>query len=135
MRANARAEVRIIRYVHHVGRSFHLRPDIQLSSPSDRAVFAESTNHWSVKDVTMAKPSPQILSCRTGCCRMLRVPDIKGLRNLKGQVYHTGHWPHEPSGLQGRRVGVIGTGSSAIQSVPVIASRRASQGLVQRSEF
>jgi cyclohexanone monooxygenase len=57
----------------------------------------------------------------TGCLSNARMPDIKGLSGFKGKVYHTGHWPHETVDFTGLRVGVIGTGSSAIQSVPVIA--------------
>ena len=61
----------------------------------------------------------------TGCLSNAQMPDIKGLDKFKGKVYHTGHWPHEQIDFTGQRVGVIGTGSSAIQSVPVIASKRA----------
>jgi cyclohexanone monooxygenase len=61
------------------------------------------------------------------------MPDIKGLANFKGEVYHTGHWPHERIDFTGRRVGVIGTGSSAIQSVPVIAAQASHLTVFQRT--
>ena len=69
----------------------------------------------------------------TGCLSNARMPDIKGLADFKGQVYHTGHWPHEPVDFTGLRVGVIGTGSSAIQSVPVIAEQASHLTVFQRT--
>jgi len=61
------------------------------------------------------------------------MPDIKGLADFKGQVYHTGNWPHEPVDFTGLRVGVIGTGSSAIQSVPIIAEQASQLTVFQRT--
>src|SRR6201999_866267 len=69
----------------------------------------------------------------TGCLSNARVPDIKGLKDFKGKVYHPGHWPHEPVDFTGQRVGVIGTGSSGIQSVPVIAGQASHLTLFQRT--
>ena len=64
---------------------------------------------------------------------MRAMPDIKGLDGFKGKVYHTGNWPHEPVDFTGLRVGVIGTGSSAIQSVPVIAEQARHLTVFQRT--
>jgi cyclohexanone monooxygenase len=61
------------------------------------------------------------------------VPDIKGLADFKGKVYHTGHWPHEAVDFTGQRVGVIGTGSSAIQSIPMIAQQARHLFVFQRT--
>ena len=61
------------------------------------------------------------------------MPDIKGLDRFKGKVYHTGHWPHEAVDFTGQRVGVIGTGSSGIQSVPVIAEQASQLTVFQRT--
>jgi cyclohexanone monooxygenase len=69
----------------------------------------------------------------TGCLSNARMPDIKGLGEFKGKVYHTGHWPHEPVDFTGLRVGVIGTGSSAIQSVPIIAEQASHLTVFQRT--
>ena len=62
-----------------------------------------------------------------------RVPDFKGLNSFTGKTYHTGYWPHEPVDFTGLRVGVIGTGSSAIQAIPVIAGQAASLTVFQRT--
>jgi cyclohexanone monooxygenase len=69
----------------------------------------------------------------TGCLSNARTPDIKGLDRFKGKVYHTGHWPHEAIDFAGLRVGVIGTGSSGIQSVPVIAEQATHVTVFQRT--
>ncbi len=69
----------------------------------------------------------------TGCLSNARMPDIKGLTGFKGKVYHTGHWPHEPVDFRGLRVAVIGTGSSGIQSVPVIAEQASHLTVFQRT--
>jgi cyclohexanone monooxygenase len=69
----------------------------------------------------------------TGCLSNARMPDIKGLAGFKGNVYHTGHWPHQRIDFTGQRVGVIGTGSSAIQSVPVIAGQASHLTVFQRT--
>jgi cation diffusion facilitator CzcD-associated flavoprotein CzcO len=69
----------------------------------------------------------------TGCLSNARMPEIKGLDGFKGKVYHTGHWPHETVDFTGQRVGVIGTGSSAIQSIPLIAEQAKALTVFQRT--
>ena len=69
----------------------------------------------------------------TGCLSTARVPDFEGLASFKGKTYHTGHWPHEGVDFTGQRVGVIGTGSSAIQAIPVIAEQAAHLTVFQRT--
>ena len=69
----------------------------------------------------------------TGCLSAARLPDFPGLDSFKGKTYHTGHWPHEGVDFTGMRVGVIGTGSSAIQSIPVIAEQAAHVTVFQRT--
>ena len=69
----------------------------------------------------------------TGCLSTARVPDFKGLGTFTGKTYHTGAWPHEGVDFTGLRVGVIGTGSSAIQAIPVIAEQAADLTVFQRT--
>src|SRR6478752_6123036 len=67
-------------------------------------------------------PQPEILAYANHVADRFDLrPDIRGLDRFKGKIYHTGHWPHEPVDFTGRRVAVIGTGSSSIQAIPVIA--------------
>ena len=69
----------------------------------------------------------------TGCLSAAQVPAFPGLETFAGRWYHTGHWPHEGVDFTGQRVGVIGTGSSAIQSIPIIARQAAHLFVFQRT--
>jgi cyclohexanone monooxygenase len=123
----------ILRYANHVADRFDLRKDIQLDTRVDRAAFDETTNIWSVTTSDGKTVTAKFVVLATGCLSNAKVPDIKGLSDFKGKVYHTGHWPHEPVDFTGLRVGVIGTGSSAIQSVPVIAAQAKHLTVFQRT--
>jgi cyclohexanone monooxygenase len=123
----------IFKYANHVADRFNLRTDIQLNTRVDQAAFDESANRWSVTTSDGATVTAQFVILATGCLSNARMPDIKGLADFKGKVYHTGHWPHEPVDFTGLRVGVIGTGSSGIQSVPVIAEQASHLTVFQRT--
>src|ERR1700680_1541498 len=123
----------ILRYANHVADRFNLRSDIQLNTRVDSAVFDEDTNSWSVTTSDGNTATARYVVLATGCLSNARMPDIKGLSGFKGKVYHTGHWPHEPVDFTGLRVAVIGTGSSGIQSVPVIAEQASHLTVFQRT--
>ena len=123
----------ILKYANHVADRFDLRSDIQLNTRVDQAVFDESANQWSVTTSDGSTITTKYVVLATGCLSNARMPDIKGLADFKGKVYHTGHWPHEPVDFTGQRVGVIGTGSSAIQSVPIIAEQASHLTVFQRT--
>ncbi len=123
----------ILKYANHVADRFGLRSDIQLDTRVDRAVFDETARRWSVATSDGRSVTAKYLILATGCLSNARMPDIKGLPDFKGKVYHTGHWPHEPVDFTGLRVGVIGTGSSAIQSVPIIAEQASRLTVFQRT--
>jgi cyclohexanone monooxygenase len=123
----------ILKYANHVADRFNLRPDIQFNTRVDRAEFDERANTWSVATSGGNTVTTKYFVLATGCLSNARMPDIKGLANFKGKVYHTGHWPHEPVDFTGQRVGVIGTGSSALQSVPVIAEQASHLTVFQRT--
>jgi cyclohexanone monooxygenase len=123
----------ILRYANHVADRFDLRKDIQLDTRVDRAAFDENINTWSVTTSDGKTVTANYVVLATGCLSNAKMPDIKGLSGFKGKIYHTGHWPHEPVDFRGLRVGVIGTGSSAIQSVPVIAEQAKHLTVFQRT--
>jgi cyclohexanone monooxygenase len=123
----------ILKYANHVADRFKLRPDIQLNTRVDHAAFDEDANLWSVTTSDGNTVSAKYVVLATGCLSNARMPDIKGLSDFKGKVYHTGHWPHERIDFTGQRVAVIGTGSSAIQSVPVIAGEASHLTVFQRT--
>ena len=107
--------------------------DIQFNTRVERAVFDEAASLWSVTTSDGNTVSAKFFVLATGCLSNAKMPDIKGLDRFKGKVYHTGHWPHEEVDFTGLRVGVIGTGSSAIQSVPIIAEQASQLTVFQRT--
>jgi cyclohexanone monooxygenase len=123
----------ILKYANHVADRFKLRSGIQLDTRVDRADFDERTKTWQVTTSDGATVTAKFVVLATGCLSNARMPDIRGLSDFKGKVYHTGHWPHEPIDFTGLRVGVIGTGSSAIQSVPLIAEQARHLTVFQRT--
>ncbi len=123
----------ILKYANHVADRFDLRRDIQFDTKVERAEFDEDTNLWSVTVSDGRTVTAKYVVLATGCLSNARQPDIKGLDRFRGKVYHTGNWPHEPVNFTGLRVGVIGTGSSSIQSVPVIAEQARHLTVFQRT--
>ncbi|MBU6456187.1 MAG: NAD(P)/FAD-dependent oxidoreductase [Bradyrhizobium sp.] len=123
----------ILKYANHVADRFDLRRDIEFSSRVEQAVFDGSAGCWSVTLAGGKTVTASFVILATGCLSNARVPDIKGLADFKGEVYHTGHWPHHSIDFTGKRVAVIGTGSSAIQSVPVIAEQANHLTVFQRT--
>ncbi|HMM90698.1 flavin-containing monooxygenase [Bradyrhizobium sp.] len=123
----------ILKYANHVADRFDLRKDIQFNTRVERAVFDEAANLWSVTTSDGKTVTAQFVVLATGCLSNARMPDINGLDEFKGKVYHTGHWPHEAVDFTGQRVGIIGTGSSGIQSVPVIAEQASHLTVFQRT--
>jgi len=123
----------ILKYANHVADRFGLRPDIQFNTRVERAEFNESSNLWSVALSDGKTVIAKFVVLATGCLSNARMPEIKGLDRFEGKVYHTGHWPHEVVDFTGQRVGVIGTGSSGIQSVPVIAEQASHLTVFQRT--
>ncbi|MGA8901084.1 flavin-containing monooxygenase [Bradyrhizobium sp.] len=123
----------ILKYAQHVADRFGLRPDIVFNTRVERAEFDESRGVWQVATSDGKTARAQFVVLATGCLSNARMPDIKGLPVFKGKVYHTGHWPHEGVDFTDLRVGVIGTGSSAIQSVPMIAEQARHLFVFQRT--
>ncbi|MFH1339867.1 MAG: NAD(P)/FAD-dependent oxidoreductase [Pseudomonadota bacterium] len=123
----------ILKYAQHVADRFNLRRDIQLNTRVERAEFDETAISWSVTTSDGKTVTARHVVLATGCLSNAKMPDIKGIGGFKGKVYHTGHWPHEPVDFTGLRVGVIGTGSSGIQSVPVIAEQASHLTVFQRT--
>jgi cyclohexanone monooxygenase len=127
------SQAEILRYIDHVADRFDLRRDIELATRVVSASFDEAANGWDVWTDTGERVSARFCIMATGCLSDARVPDFKGLETFGGNWYHTGHWPHDGVDFTGQRVGVIGTGSSAIQSIPIIAQQAAHLFVFQRT--
>jgi cyclohexanone monooxygenase len=123
----------ILKYANHVADRFDLRRDIQFDTRVERAEFDERSNIWTVATSDGKTVATKFVVLATGCLSNARMPDIKGLDRFKGKIYHTGHWPHQPVDFTGQRVALIGTGSSGIQSVPVIAEQARHLTVFQRT--
>src|SRR5438309_344109 len=111
----------ILRYANHVADRFDLRRDIQFDAWVHSAVFDEAANRWVLEIGDGERVAATHCIMATGCLSSANMPKIAGIDSFRGETYHTGHWPHEGVDLKGKRVGIIGTGSSAIQSIPLIA--------------
>jgi phenylacetone monooxygenase len=123
----------ILRYLNFVADKFELRPSIQFNTRITSADYDEKTNRWLIQTDKGESVSAKYFITGIGCISTANVPNIKGLNSFKGKWYHTGHWPHEKVDFSGKRVGVIGTGSSGIQSIPVIAKEAAYLTVFQRT--
>ena len=127
------SQPKILRYADHVADRFDLRRDIQFDTLVTAAHFNEEGRCWNIETNRGDRVSAQFLVMATGCLSSTRVPDFKGLETYAGKTYHTGSWPHEGVDFSGKRVGIIGTGSSAIQAIPVIAEQAAQLTVFQRT--
>ncbi|MBI5617398.1 MAG: NAD(P)/FAD-dependent oxidoreductase [Gammaproteobacteria bacterium] len=123
----------ILRYIEHVAARFDLMRDIDLDTPVRAAHFDEAAALWRLETATGRQLSARFCVMATGCLSSPNTPQIAGLDSFAGARYHTGHWPHEGVDFSGQRVGVIGTGSSAIQSIPIIAGQASGLVVFQRS--
>ncbi|MEP6659354.1 MAG: NAD(P)/FAD-dependent oxidoreductase [Acidimicrobiales bacterium] len=123
----------ILRYVNHIADRFDLRRNVQFETRVTSAVFDDDAKRWTVTTDKGETVSAQFCIMATGCLSASKLPEIPGLDSFGGTWYHTGHWPHEGVDFSGQRVGVIGTGSSGIQSIPIIAEQAADLTVFQRT--
>ncbi len=122
----------ILEYVNHVADRFDLRRDIVFETTVESAHWHDDDRRWQVQ-TSAGSVSARFLVMATGCLSSTNLPDFPGLETYRGDWYHTGDWPHEPVDFTGKRVGVIGTGSSAIQSIPIIAEQAEHLHVFQRT--
>ncbi|MGF1599760.1 MAG: flavin-containing monooxygenase [Acidimicrobiales bacterium] len=123
----------ILRYANHVADRYDLWPDMQFDSRIEGATFDETANRWTVRTSTGDVVSCQHVVMAVGTLSAPKLPEIEGVDAFDGEVYQTQRWPHEGVDFTGKRVGVIGTGSSAIQSIPLIAAQAAHTTVFQRT--
>lgn len=111
----------ILSYAQHVADRFDLRRDITFSTRVISAHFNDQKNEWTTSTDDGETITSQFIIFATGCLSSANIPKIVGQDDFRGQSLHTGEWPIDGVDFTGRRVAVIGTGSSAIQSIPIIA--------------
>jgi cyclohexanone monooxygenase len=125
------AQPELLRYANHVADRFNLRSDIVFNTFVESAVFKE--DHWQVSPSGHAPVRTQYLVLATGGLSSVQLPKIKGIDSFKGDIFHTARWPHEPVDFAGKRVGLIGTGSSGVQATPIIAAQAGHLTVFQRT--
>ncbi|MEQ9491303.1 MAG: NAD(P)/FAD-dependent oxidoreductase [Alphaproteobacteria bacterium] len=123
----------ILKYLEHVAERFDLKRDITFNMRVDGASFDEETCTWSVNTGDGKTVRSRFFIMATGCLSKPHIPDIEGLDSFKGPVIHTGRWPKEPVEIEGKRIAVIGTGSSSIQVAPELAKTAKHLMLLQRT--
>ena len=123
----------ILRYAGHVADRFDLRRDITFNTRVTGATFDEATDRWVVDTGDGRTTLAKFLVMATGCLSSENTPSFDGMGLYEGPMHHTGRWPHEGVDFRGQRVGVVGTGSSGIQAIPVIASQADSLTVFQRT--
>ena len=123
----------ILRYAEHIADRFELREQIRLGTNVASAVFAEDRVCWEVTSESGEQFGARFLIMATGCLSQPNWPRLPGFETFAGKIYHTGQWPKVPVDFNNRRVGVIGTGSSAIQVIPQLARQVESLTVFQRT--
>jgi cation diffusion facilitator CzcD-associated flavoprotein CzcO len=127
------AQPEILEYAKHVSERFDLRRDIQFDTRVASATFDESDATWTITTELGEVFASSYCIMATGCLSASNIPELAGLDSFEGELVHTGSWPKEGIDLAGRRVGVFGTGSSGVQSIPVIAEQAGHLTVFQRT--
>jgi cyclohexanone monooxygenase len=121
------------RYFNHVADRFDLRRDIALGTKVTAATYDEASGRWFVDTDRHERCSARFLLMATGCLSAPLVPQIPGRESFGGLALYTNAWPKEPPDLAGKRIGLIGTGSSGVQSTPELARDAAHLYVFQRT--
>jgi cation diffusion facilitator CzcD-associated flavoprotein CzcO len=129
------AQPDVLKYLEHVASRFDLKRDIQFNTRVVSAVFDESDQRWIVTTEHGAQYSAQFFIPATGVLSDPNVPQIKGHERFKGGSCFSGRWPKDGVDFKGKRVGIIGTGATAVQAIPVIAEEAAHLTVFQRTPY
>jgi len=127
------SQAEILRYLEHVADRFSLRRDIQLNTRVSAAAFNEQSSCWEIETADGEHLTARYCIMATGCLSKPLVPKIPGMDRFKDEMLYTSTWPHDAVGFRGKRVAVIGTGSSGVQSIPVIAQEAEHLYVFQRT--
>jgi cation diffusion facilitator CzcD-associated flavoprotein CzcO/acetyl esterase/lipase len=123
----------ILRYLQHVADKYDLRRDIRFGTSVASARWDDASSTWIIGTASGESLVARYYVMATGCLSMPKAADVTGADRFAGEVYFTSRWPHEGVDFTGKRVGVIGTGSSGIQSIPLIAEQASQVTVFQRT--
>jgi cation diffusion facilitator CzcD-associated flavoprotein CzcO len=123
----------ILSYLNFVTDKLKLRPNIQFKTRVAQMNYFQSQNRWVVKSTKGEEFRARYVISAVGCLSSANSPNIKGRDNFQGELYHTGQWPHERVDFKNKKIAVIGTGSSGIQAIPIIAKSARELTVFQRT--
>ena len=123
----------VLRYIQHVAELFDLRRDIEFNTAMTRASFDEAAIEWRIEAGDGREWRARYLILAVGQLSTTKQPEYPGQAAFRGEIYHSARWPREAIDFAGKRVGIIGTGSSGVQMTPVIAAQAAHLTVFQRS--
>jgi len=127
------AQPDILNYANHIADRFDLRRSICFNTRATAVTYLEQSNQWQVDTDTGTSYHATYCIMATGCLSVPNKPNISGAESFQGETYHTGLWPEEPVDLSGKRVGIIGTGSSGVQAIPELAGQAQHLTVFQRT--
>ncbi|WP_137126773.1 NAD(P)/FAD-dependent oxidoreductase [Roseomonas sp. HF4] len=123
----------ILRYLNHVADRLDLKRDMTFGARVAAAEWDGAATLWRLRTEDGRRYAARYLVTAVGCLSSANVPDIPGLGDFAGEWFHTGTWPHGGVDVAGKRVGMIGTGSTGIQAAPVLAEAAAHLTVFQRT--
>ena len=127
------AQPETLRYLNFVADKFDLRKDIQFDCCVASATFDESENRWEIEAADGLRARARFLITAVGPLSAHTMPDFEGLDSFAGESFHTARWPHQPVDFSGKRVGVIGTGATGVQTIQEVAKTAAHLTVFQRT--
>ena len=122
----------ILSYLQHMADKFDLLKDINFSSDVSDALYDDSTRSWKIKLSNGDTYTCRFLIAGIGLLSQPTMPKIKGIDSFKGPSFHTARWPHSPVDFSGKKVGIIGTGASGVQTIQEICKEVESLTVFQR---
>jgi cyclohexanone monooxygenase len=123
----------ILAYLSHVADRFDLRRSIAFDTAVEAMVFDEETNLWTLTTTAGERLTTRFVVSAAGCISAIQRPSFAGLDDFAGDIHYTAAWPHEGVDFTGKRVGVIGTGASGVQAIPIIARQARHLTVFQRT--
>jgi cation diffusion facilitator CzcD-associated flavoprotein CzcO len=123
----------ILSYINHVAERFALLPDVRLNTRVAAADYDGAENLWRLEAEDGERFAAPFLISAVGCLSAPNVPFFPGLDSFRGEVYQTARWPHEGVEMKGRRVAVVGTGSTGVQAIPLLAEQAEHVYVFQRT--
>jgi cyclohexanone monooxygenase len=126
-------QAEILSYIRHVAERFDLRREIAFDTRVEAATFDEASNLWEVRTDRGDIVTARFCIMASGPLSIAKLPEIPGIGSFAGRFVHTGAWPDAPIDFAGQRVGIVGTGSSGVQAVPVVAAQAKHLTVFQRT--